>query len=60
MSTVHDEISALKESLRLAELGPDPKFFDEVLADDAVVVSQDGVFMKPTSRGRVRSSLVSR
>ena len=42
MKTIHDEIVALEEHLRLAELGPDPKFFEEALADDAVIVSQDG------------------
>ena len=42
MSRVETEIAALEERLRLAELRPDPKFFEEVLADDAVLVSQDG------------------
>jgi uncharacterized protein (TIGR02246 family) len=42
MSTVETEIAALEERLRLAELGPDPKFFEEALADDAVLVTQDG------------------
>ncbi len=42
MSTVQSEIAALEERLRLAELGPDPKFFEEALTDDAVLVSQDG------------------
>ncbi len=42
MSTVQSEIAALEERLRLAELGPDPKFFEEALDDDAVFVSQDG------------------
>jgi hypothetical protein len=39
MSTVQTEIIALEEQLRLAELGPDPKFFEDALADDAVLVS---------------------
>jgi Domain of unknown function (DUF4440) len=39
MSTVETEIRALEEQLRLAELGPDPKFFEEALADEAVLVS---------------------
>lgn len=48
MSTVKAEITALEERLRLAELGPDPEFFQEALSDDAVMVSQDGVsFAKP-------------
>ena len=42
MSTVQNEIAALEERLRLAELGPDPKFFEEALADDAVIVAEDG------------------
>jgi hypothetical protein len=44
MSTVQDEIAALEKRLELAELGPDPKFFEEVLADDALMISQDGAF----------------
>jgi ketosteroid isomerase-like protein len=42
MSTVEHEIAALEERLRLAELGPDPAFFEEALADDVVLVSPDG------------------
>ena len=42
LSTVQSEIAALEERLRVAELGPDPKFFEEVLADDMVLVSQKG------------------
>jgi hypothetical protein len=42
MNTVQTEISALEERLGLAELGPDPEFFEEALADDAVMVCQDG------------------
>jgi len=42
MSTVQSEIAALEERLRLAELGPDPTFFEEALADDVVLVSPDG------------------
>jgi ketosteroid isomerase-like protein len=40
--SVQDEIAALEEQLRQAELGPDPKFFETHLADDAVLVSQGG------------------
>ena len=36
MSTV-DEILRLEERLRQAELAPDPAFFEEYLADDAVL-----------------------
>jgi hypothetical protein len=42
MSAVRSEIAALEERLRMAELGPDAKFFEEALADDVVLVSQDG------------------
>jgi hypothetical protein len=42
MDTVQSEIAALEERLRLAELDPDPKFFEEVLADEAVLVSEEG------------------
>jgi hypothetical protein len=41
-STVEAEIAELEERLRLAELGPDPKFFEEVLDDNLVLVSEDG------------------
>src|SRR5689334_11390773 len=40
MSSVQEEISALEERLRLAELGPEPGFFEEALPDDAVLVSE--------------------
>ena len=42
MSIVRTEIAALEERLRLAELGPDPKYFEDALADGVVLVSQDG------------------
>lgn len=42
MDTVRDEIAALEERLRQAELGPDPHVLEEVLADDVVLVGQDG------------------
>jgi hypothetical protein len=41
MPDTRSEIVSLEERLRLAELGPDPKFFEEVLAD-GVVLLQDG------------------
>jgi len=41
MST-RSEIIELEERLRQAELGPDPAFFEEHLADDAVFVGQNG------------------
>jgi hypothetical protein len=40
--TVEEEILALEEQLRQAELGPDPAFFESALADDAVMVSDGG------------------
>jgi ketosteroid isomerase-like protein len=42
MSNTQTEIAALEERLRLAELGPDPAVFEELLADDAILVAQDG------------------
>jgi hypothetical protein len=39
-----DEIMALEEALRQAELGPDPAFFERHVADDAVI---DGQQQKP-------------
>ena len=44
-TAVQTEIAALEEHLRQAELGPDPKFFEEILADDAVMVSEVGAEM---------------
>jgi uncharacterized protein (TIGR02246 family) len=41
MTTV-EEIRALEERLREAELGPDPAVFEELLDDDAVLVDQKG------------------
>lgn len=32
-----EEIATLEELLRQAELGPDPTFFEEILADDAIL-----------------------
>ena len=40
--SIHSEIVALEERLRRAELGPDPAFFEEALADEAVLVSEAG------------------
>jgi ketosteroid isomerase-like protein len=42
MSTVKQEIAALEERLLQAELGPDPSFYEQYLADDAVLVDQNG------------------
>ena len=51
MSSVHDEIGELEERFRLAELGPDPKFFEEVLDDNLVLVAGwPGFFAKSSRR----------
>jgi|SRR6266516_5103649 len=45
--SVRDDIEAMEERLRQAELGPDPSIFEEALADDAVLVSNgDPAFAK--------------
>jgi hypothetical protein len=41
MTTV-EEITALEENLRHAELGPDPQFFKDVLADNVVLNNRPG------------------
>jgi hypothetical protein len=41
--TTRDEIIALEERLRQAELGPDPAFFEDRVADDALI---DGLRIK--------------
>jgi len=43
MSPVQTEIAALEECLRQAELGLDADFFEEVLADEAVLVNEEGM-----------------
>ena len=42
MSTVETAIAQLEERLHLAELGPDPKFFDEALDENVVLIAEDG------------------
>jgi hypothetical protein len=42
MTPVQIEIAAQEERLREAELGPDLAVFEELLADDVVLVGQDG------------------
>ncbi len=42
MNAVQREIADLEERLRLAELGPDPKFFEETMADDIVMIDATG------------------
>ena len=44
------EITELEEQLRQAELGPDPAFFQEALADNAVLVGQDGEPSMPKAK----------
>ena len=39
---MRDEIALLEDRLRAAELGPDPAVFEELLADEAVLVDQSG------------------
>ena len=48
-STVQQEIAALEERLRQAELGPDARFFEEVLADELIIVA-DGQAMMAKSK----------
>ena len=65
-STVEAEIAELEERLRLAELGPDPKFFEEVPDDDVVLGSEEGQPLQSgkswalTNRERGQSSHVLR
>ena len=40
--TIVEQIRALEERLRQAELGPDPAVFEELLDEDAVLVDQEG------------------
>ena len=42
MGSVKSEISKLEKQLRLAELGPDPKFFEKVLDDKVLIVAENG------------------
>ena len=42
MSGIKEEILALEERLRQAELGPDPAVFEDLLADDVVLVGDEG------------------
>ena len=46
MSDTRKDIELLEERLRLAELGPDPKFFEEILADQVVLVQDGQTFSK--------------
>jgi hypothetical protein len=41
-SSVHAEISALEERLRIAELGPEPHVFEELLDCELLIVAEDG------------------
>jgi len=42
MTTVRNEISALEERLRQAELAPDADVFKELLDDEVVLLAEDG------------------
>jgi Domain of unknown function (DUF4440) len=44
MSKATKDIEILEERLRQAELGPDPETFEDLLADNAVLVDQSGTF----------------
>jgi hypothetical protein len=48
--SVQSEITALEERLRVAELGPDPKVFEELLDDNMIVLNDAGdpFLAKPT------------
>jgi hypothetical protein len=46
MSPVQREVADLEEHLRLAEIGPDPTFFEEALADDVVLIADGETFAK--------------
>jgi hypothetical protein len=48
MSNTVAEITALEERLKQGELGPDAKVFEELLADDVVLSSQDGLAFTKT------------
>jgi len=42
MPLIEEEIRALEEQLRQAELGPDPGFFETHLADEAIMLTGEG------------------
>jgi len=42
MNTVQEEIRQLEERLHQAELGPNAEVFEELLADDAILVDHEG------------------
>jgi hypothetical protein len=42
MPTLYEDVLALEEQLRQAELGPDPAFFETCIADEAVMLGGDG------------------
>jgi ketosteroid isomerase-like protein len=42
VSTVREQVAAYEERLRLAELGSDSAVFEELLADNAVLVEPNG------------------
>lgn len=49
MPSVTEEIQALEEELRQAELGPDPRFFQTYL-DDAMVFVAEGKVSQPKAK----------
>ena len=63
MDTVQSEIAALEERLRLAELGPDPKFFEEVLAEtpeSTITIKFMRVWLKQGNRWQIIAGSVSK
>jgi ketosteroid isomerase-like protein len=42
MNAVQREIAELEDRLRIAEMGPDPKFFEDTMADDVVMIDERG------------------
>jgi len=42
MPNTLDQIQELEEQLRQAELGPDPDFFERILALDVILLSEQG------------------
>ncbi len=52
LSHAHDEIRKFVDRLRLAQLGPDADFFDGVLDDNFVAVTEDGSHSGQDEGGR--------
>lgn len=48
--SVRSEIEALEEQLRLAELAPDPDFFEKVIDDKMTMLSETGEPVMPKAK----------